>query len=392
MEDGAEAGGDGVGARRPRGPGMTGPQRRAVGRRMAMATGPERRHLAGELAQAYGTTPRWMRELRRREEAGETPRPVGRPRTCPEARARVRARVAAELDRQGFATGEPAILAALRQEDATVSRMLVREELAAEKRERRAKTARILEERRESHDVTARDAVWAQDATHLGRTADGGEVQAEVVTDRGTTATVAASAGPPATGAEIVEGLNRMAEERGGPPLVRQMDNGATYICREVLAWDETRQVIALRSRPHAPTDNPVAEHKNRDLKEESGLGKGVELGGVADAQERLNAARHTLDHGRRRASRGWRTAAELDALLPRADAVVDRGEFYRAACAAREQAVRGLTDVEAIRQAEQRTTWETLERFGLARRTVGRRPRVRPVPTPCCAAQTLVS
>lgn len=357
-----------------------------------MATGRERRRLAGELARAYATTPRWMRELRRRAAAGETPRPVGRPRTPPEARAAVRTLVAAELDVQGLGAGERVILRALRQKDPGLSRMLVREELAAEKRARRARTAGILAQRRESHEVTARDAVWAEDATHLGRTADGSEVVAEVATDRATLATVSASAGAPATGAEIVSGLERMAQERGGPPLVWQTDNGPAYASAEVQAWLAARHVIGLRSRPHVPTDNPVAEHKNRELKEESGLGRGVALASVAEAGHRLGAARDRLDQGRRRSTRGWLTAQQLDAVLLRADALVNREAFYRAACAAREAAVRGLTDAEAIRQAEQRATWETLERLGLAQHVVGPRPRVRPVPTPCHAAEDLVA
>jgi transposase InsO family protein len=333
-----------------------------------------------------------MRELRAREAKGEAPKPPGRPKIPPEVRAAVRARVAAQLDRQGGRTGEPAILEALREEDPAVSRMLVRQELAAEKRARRARTARVLEAQRVSHDVAARDAVWAQDATHLGREADEREVQAEVVTDRATLSTVSSSAGAPATGAEIVAALERMAEERGGLPLVWQTDNGPAYASREVQAWLEAWHVIWLRSRPHVPTDNPVAEHKNRELKEESRLGKGVVLASPAEAQARLTTATRRLDHGRRRATRGWLTARRLDAALPRADALVDRETFYRAACAARERVVSGLTDAEEIREAEQRATWATLESFGLARRVVGPRPRVRPVPTPCSAAQVLVA
>ena len=69
---------------------------------------------------------------------------------------------------------------------------------------------------------------------------------------------------------------------------------------------------------------------------------------------------------------------------LPRAEALVNRETFHAAACAAKEQAVLGLTERAAIEQAEQDAVWLTLERFGLARRRRGRCvvpcPRVTPV------------
>lgn len=250
----------------------------------------------------------------------------------------------------------------------------------------------ILEEKRETHDVAARDAVWAQAVTNLGSTEDGSEVQGEGGMDRVTLATVSASAGVPATGAEIVAGLARMAGERGGLPLVWETDNGPAYANCEVQPWLEARFVIWLRCRPHVPTDNPVAEHKNRELKEERGLGKGVVLASVAESHGRFTTAARWLDHGRHRATRGWFTVGQLDAGKARADVRVDRRTFYRAACAAREGAVLGLTDAEKIRQAEQRATWATLESFGPATRVVGPRPRVRPAPTPCRAAEDLVA
>ena len=61
----------------------------------------------------------------------------------------------------------------------------------------------------------------------------------------------------------------------------------------------------------------------------------------------------------------------------------VDRDEFYAAARSAAAAAVLGLDDPDAKRAAERRTILETLCRFGLARRHVGRRPREGSVPTP---------
>jgi hypothetical protein len=155
----------------------------------------------------------------------------------------------------------------------------------------------------------------------------------------------------------------------------------------EVLrTYFEVEQVIHLRARVHTPTDNPVAEHKNRELKEESGLGKGVRLPDHADAAARLGTARRRIDQGRLRASRGRRTAAELDRDRPRATSLVSRALFYAEARSAMREAVLGLGDPKDIRRAEQEVIWTTLERHGLARRDVGLRRTPCPRLAPCCA------
>jgi hypothetical protein len=117
-------------------------------------------------------------------------------------------------------------------------------------------------------------------------------------------------------------------------------------------------------------------------VKAESGLGRGAVLD-LETARARLALARDALDLGRLRATRGWRTAAELDAIVPRGDACVDRRAFFEAAGSAVETAVRGLEDPDAARAAERDAIITTLCEFGLARRHVGRRPRVGPIPTP---------
>jgi hypothetical protein len=149
---------------------------------------------------------------------------------------------------------------------------------------------------------------------------------------------------------------------------VWQSDLGNANMSRVLADHLKRELVIHLRSRVHTPTDNPSAERKNRELKEESGLGTGVCLADNAEAAARLDPARRRLDHGRLRASRRWKTAAELDRETARADTRVDRKKFHDEACAAMRLAVLGLTDAEAIRKAEQDAIWRTLERHGLAR------------------------
>ena len=354
-----------------------------------MAKGRDRR-LAARLAEAYGVTPRWLRALRRRLEKGEKRKARGRPRIAGEERARLRALVAEQLRTQGFTTGwRPVLQALLGAETATgvprkLSVTLVQQETAALKKAARARRSRALEETREGHEVLYRDAVWAQDATHVGRLESRSEIQAEVATDRATTATVIAAVGLPATGEEIKKHLEGAAAERGGLPLVWQSDLGSANTSATLAAYLEGEQVIHLRSRVHTPTDNPAAEHKNRELKEESGLGKGVRHASREEAAARLEPARRRLDERRPRASRRWRTAAQLDRELPRADTLVRRAEFYDEARSAVKEAVLGLTDPKEIRKSEQRALWRTLEKHGVARLHVGPRrtpcPRLAPV------------
>jgi hypothetical protein len=94
--------------------------------------------------------------------------------------------------------------------------ILVREELAAEKRRRKARTRAELEAVRESHDVLARDTLWGHDGTHLGRLPDGSEIAAEVIKDCSTLATVGLSVGGPLTAEANLALLKQCAEERGG--------------------------------------------------------------------------------------------------------------------------------------------------------------------------------
>ena len=141
----------------------------------------------------------------------------------------------------------------------------------------------------------------------------------------------------------------------------------------------------------HTPTDNAATEHQHGELKGESGLGKGVTVADPEEARQRFAAARTTLDEHRLRATKDWRTAAELARDLPRADAVVDRDAFYAAACSAMEAAERGPQDRRALLKARREALFTTLVLFGLATRHVGKRPRVRRGPPPCSAVRERV-
>jgi hypothetical protein len=316
---------------------------------------------------------RWMRVLRQRAERGESPRPVGRPRTPAERRAHVAALVQGELRRQGDVGYRP-ILEAIRRLEPSTSSTLVQQETARIQREARTRVQGEIERRRVGHEVLFRDAIWSADSTHLGRDERGVEIAGEVIVDRATLSTVSLSVGGPSSEESLLEDLRRAASQRGGWPLVLQTDNARLYLSTLIRAELEAQRVVLLCSRPHTPTDNPAVEHRNRELKEETGLGRGEVLAGCVEAANRLAPAIRRIDGHRLRASRGWRTSAELDHALPRADACAAREGFYRAACSAMTSAVLGLTRAQHVRRAEQEALWSLLETRGLARRHVGRR------------------
>lgn len=282
--------------------------------------------------------------------------------------------VAREWRRQGGGTvGWPRICAAL---GARVPRRLVQECLHAIKararrreRERRARTRVHVE-------IQGRDVVWSVDATHLGRESAGAPIQGRVVRDAATTALPAIGVGPPARGEEVVAQLEAACGEREGAPLVLSRDNGPEYASRAVARWCREHRVVVLRNLPHTPQHNAWVEHANGELKEL--LAPALWTASPTDANCYLTALREAagrLERCRLRVSRGGRTAAELDALLPRGDHLVDRSAFYEAACSQVALAVNGLKGARARRRAEREAIFGVMEHFGLIIRTRGGAP-----------------
>jgi transposase InsO family protein len=349
------------------------------------------RHAASRTAEALGMSASWMRTLKRRAAQGDEPKPVGRPPTPEAERARVRALVAEQRGLQGVTAGWRPILEALRKDEPEMSQMLVEQELAGLKREASAREQAEIEAKRVSHEILARDVAWGEDTTHLARLADGSKVEGEVVKDLGTLETVGFKVGRVPSAKDVIALLERIAEERGGWALVWMGDQGSINRDQGLCVRLERERVVHLLSRVHTPTDNAATEHQHLELKGESGLGKGVIVASHAEADARLSAARTTLDEHRLRATKDWRTAAQLARDLPRADAVVDRDVFYAAACSAMDEAERGHKGRRAVLKARREALFAVLARFGLATRHVGKRPRVRPGPAPCNAAQERV-
>jgi transposase InsO family protein len=227
---------------------------------------------------------------------------------------------------------------------------------------------------RQHVEVLRRDVLWSQDGTHLGRWLGRG-VNAEVVREAATCKTLDLWVLPRATTSEDVIALLEGLLWQGRLPLVLSTDNGSCYCSAEVEAWLAEHGVIHLRSLPHTPQHNAWVERGHGELKGESGLGKGVVLSSVEEAERRILQARELLDEYRLRARLGARTAAEIDRSLPSWEGVLDRRAFYDAVCHAREHAVLGTVGARARRLAQREATWCVLESFGLVRRTRGGAP-----------------
>jgi transposase InsO family protein len=373
-----------------------------------------------------------MSALRTWRKAKQLEKPLGRPRIGDEKRELARLIVAGEWCLQGLGAGEPSIFQALRGH---VSRTLVRESLKSLKLDFRRRRREMLEARRQHIGVKCSDTMWSLDAQELARgvncepcsavievpnpgpgsrsdpsasilglpngsnpselaemrpeepsAADSradrshgaGIVQAEMIRDVASTKTLHASVGPPANSAEIVALLERAAAKRGAPPFVLATDNGGPYRSLEVREWCESRQVVHLFNEPYTPEHNPWVEHGHGEHQEEMMVGVWDAQPTVEGLRRDLEEATRVLDHGRLRATRGWRTAHDYDLGLPRAGGVISRAVFYEAACQATARAVEGLGPGRERRRAEREAILTTLQSFDLINRTRGG------VPVPC--------
>lgn len=322
-------------------------------------------------ARRLGVCVRTLRNHEKRLVEGRPLPRLGRPRLPEDRRRRVRRLVIEQRTSQGRRAGWRPILEGIRRKEESVSVMLVQEYVAEIKAAERLREREERERERVSVEVLARDAIWGEDSAHLGRVA-GEPVEGEIIRDRGTLATVSCSAGPAVTEEDVIALLEQGRAERGTLPLALQRDNGGAYRGGKLARYLAKNRVVVLRSRPRTPTDNGATERAVRDVKGESGLGRGVELSSVEEAQARLEAAREVLDGGLLRGSRGYRTARELDGEMPGWYPRVDRETFYAECCAAIGEAVLGASGARAVRVAEREAILRTLEAFGLIRRTRG--------------------
>ncbi len=310
-------------------------------------------------------TPRTLENWKKSE-----PGRAGRPRRSEGQRRRDRERVRAVWEADHRAGAERLF----HELGEAVPLRAVREQVKALKSERREELRRRVEARRVNVEVRVRNGIWCQDATHLGRM-EGDGVEGQVIRDPGPMRVRGMSVGGAAEGREVIALLEATAREQKGLPLVWMTDNGACYVSEEVEAWLGAHRVVHLRNLPRTPQHNPWAERGMRELKEVTGLGKEVELTGLEEAVGLLERAWETLDEKLLRKRLGWKTPSAADAELPGWKAVVSRETFYQASCKAVQCAVKGMRNARERRMAEREAILQTLENFGLIKRSRGGAP-----------------
>lgn len=321
------------------------------------------------LAQRLGVSERTLRNWEK--ETSRAQKPLGRPAIPPSKRFQAKLKVARELHRQGWTGWRPV----LKRLGPVVSTRLVQESVRALKQRRLLRRRRWLEEKRVHVEAMSPNVLWAQDATHLGRMGRKA-VLAEVIKDRATLGYVAIAVGEAAKAEEVLRILE-MSKSSCGLPLVWATDNGSAYRDERVQEYLKREKVVHLFSRPHLPQDNGAAEKGIRELKEAAGLGKGVWFSGFEQAAQKLSRSWKSLDSGRLRASKGYRTADQLRKELPPWKTKISREAFYGQACEAMKKGVKGGGTHRQKRQAERQAVYQTLEKFQLVKRTRGGKPLV---------------
>jgi len=339
-----------------------------------------------QVAQLLDVRPRTVR--RWKQKAGGARRVRGRPPGGDCERLGAARRIAMEWREQGKSSGWRPVAAALRD----VSTRLVQEELAKMKRRHRVAKARREAARRTQILPAGRDVMWSLDATHLGRSearcgeigraqegqaVEGQAVEGQAVRDVASTRTLAATVGDVVATQDAMDVMSAAALERGGYwPLVLVSDNGSPYTSKRFEDFLEEHDVLHLKSLPHTPQQNPWVERGHRDLKEETGLGKGVRIGNIAKAREAICKAVERLDGHRLRRCHGYRTACAVDAQMP-----VPYDEDMRAVLAQEvcRRVKAGLHDhlsARARRMVHREAILAALEEHGLIKRTRGGRGR----------------
>jgi hypothetical protein len=109
--------------------------------------------------------------------------------------------VAREWRKQGREVGWRGVADAL---TGLVPTRQVQESVKRLKANHRRLLRRRLEKGRVTTTVLCSNAIWCQDATHLGRRADRKAVEADVVKDRGSLQTLGLSVGPSSTSGDVV--------------------------------------------------------------------------------------------------------------------------------------------------------------------------------------------
>ena len=323
----------------------------------------------GQLAHSLGVDVRTIWNWRKSAEDGRSEKKIGRPQYTRVQHRHAIWRVGREMRRQGY----PGWRAIREKLGGDVPTRLIQFYVGGFKKKRSdRKKARVLRHRVKV-EVMARDVIWGQDGTHVGRY-DGESIESQVMRDRGSLSIIGVQTGAVANHEDVLILFESVAQARSGYPLVWSRDNGSMYSHEAVRAHMAEHEVVELRSLPRTPEHNGAAENTNREIKDVAELGKGCRLVTAELAHMKMSKAQVLLNNNRVRRSKGLKTAAELDERLPSV-AAVDRGAFYQKCQSRMKQAVATGKTVRAGRQAEREAIFRTLEEYELIKRTRGGKP-----------------
>jgi hypothetical protein len=295
-----------------------------------------------------------------RKAAGTRPLKPGRPPYSAEVLRKARLELTQAMRFLGWETGWKTI----RRHLPEMPTWLIQKMLSQIKLEYRRRKRRHQEKHRTSIKVLVKHALLTQDGTHTGRVRGRG-ASAEVTKDVGTLKTKASGSGRPLTAKEVVGGFKRLKKKRR-LPLVWASDNFSPYIAEITEKFLRENQVVHLKSRAHTPQDNPWAEQAIGEGKAEAELGRGRRLGSARRGVRLLQKA-YTKINRRPRASKGGRSANELDRVMPHWRTRISRPVFYAAVQRAINKATKGLNGRKA-RTAERKAIFGVLKRFKLIR------------------------
>jgi hypothetical protein len=319
------------------------------------------------LARAFAVTVRdlWNWEHIPQREAGRPPDPDA---LVAEAMAQCRA----VLEAQGHGTWWKKVWEAL---GGRLSKYRVQECCVVLKDEHAARERLLAALARVSVRVHLGDVLWSLDETHLGRLEAGDAVLGLVVREVASTRTLVVSVGPACTAEDLVRALEHLRLVRGELPLVLCIDNGPAMKSELLEHYLRFHEVVALRNVAHVSQHNATVERGHRDLKEASGLGKGVILHSHAEAAVDVARAVEQVNERRLVASRGMKTPAAVDNETPRWYPRIQRRAFYEAACRAIGKATQGCHSDRERRKAERDAILSVLEDYALISRTRGGAP-----------------
>jgi transposase InsO family protein len=396
--------------------------RERIGLQMQELEGRQRPRERSQLAQVAKRSPRTLRTWKKKPR-GERP---GRPPHSLEKSDRARRLVIAELRLQGWTASTNAIDVALKLRN--VPTRLTRTWVGAVKQAIAADKHAYMQEMRVRVLVLGPDVMTAIDATHVcrepvveitpalsessgktngdlpsnanegietaasrsettrsrgragagspcrgacraARRRRGRAIQALMAIDVATTLKLGFKIVHAPTGRNVIDLLIAIRAERGTFPLVLMSDNGSENVNDDVEPFLEENRIIHLRNLPRTPRHNPAVERSHREVKAEARLDM-QSLDPALDLVERvrisIGRAVHRLNHHRRRESREWKTAAQLDTDLPRPYTVVARDVFYAVASAAMRMARDSPGPARQQRLAERWALYTVMEAFGL--------------------------